>query len=650
MQANETRLSSLLEGQKQYIIPLFQRAYSWDTKDWQILWDDLKGMLEQPSPRPHFIGSIVSMPTVAVPEGVGKFLLIDGQQRMTTVFILLTLLRDRANNPELAAEIQEVLLVNKFRGGDDHYKLMPTQVDREAYKALINNETPLLGSRIQNAYDFFNKKINQHNPDIRQLLELIGKQLSLVSIVLNADDNPHLVFESLNAKGRSLTQADLIRNYFFMRIHVREQDSIYDQYWLPMQNKLGDNLTEFIRHFLNRQGNNVRQSEIYQVLKDQVTTDNALIYLENLHYFATYYQKLLQPDYEPNEQIKSYLKRLNRIEVTTAYPLLLNLYSDYEQRVISATEFAHILQLLENYLIRRFVCNYPTNQLNRIFPVIYKAMRQHSDNLVDGLKKALQTRSYPRDTEFLLRIKDAKLYGGGERREKTKLFLESLEKQYQHREQVPFKNLSIEHIMPQTLTEWWQQHLGNDWQETHSLLLHTIGNLTLTGYNSELSNSSFSIKQTHLANSHLEMNAYFADKRQWTANEIEERSNYLANKALTIWPYFGDDSQPEPTQITGSTPTHLTILGQTFQVRSWRDVFIHTLNTISFLEPDRFNQIADGFPKLLTTDKSSLREHRALNNGYFVEVNLSARRIESFCRQAIQTIELGPDEWQVRFV
>ena len=654
MQANETRLSKILEGQNQYVIPLFQRTYSWDTKEWNVLWDDLIELLDSESPRTHFIGSIVSMPTVSVPEGVAKYLLIDGQQRITTIFILLTLLRDKARESgedRLAEEIANTLLVNTYQDGDDHFKLMQTQVDRVAYKALINNTDRVQDSQIQRAHDFLSRKINQRRPDLRKFKELIRTNLSLVSIVLDPDDNPHLVFESLNAKGRPLTQADLIRNYFFMRVHTNQQEEIYTLYWQPMQTDLGNSLTEYIRHYLTRRGTVIKQSDVYQVLKDDVSVSNALTYLQELAYYAKLYKKLLDPASEPEVSIRTYLQRLNRIEVTTAYPLLLNLYAEYDSQKLTAMEFVSMLQTLENYLIRRFVCGYATNQLNKIFPGVYAFIVRSSVGMVEGLKLALQTKGYPKDSEVMLRFKDARLYGSGDRLTKTKLILETLEKKYGHKERVSSDNLTVEHIMPQTLTSWWQKHLGTDWQDTHELLLHTIGNLTLTAYNSELSNDTFSVKKERFAQSHLDLNAYFENCSDWMGEQIEERSDKLALSALSIWPYFGkDDIGQETGPVTGTTPTKLFILGEEFDVKSWRDVLENTLNTIAFLEPEKFAVVAEVMPLYISRSRGNKRDVRQLTDGYFVEVNLSAKRIEKVCIQAIQTAELTAEDWKVDFI
>src|SRR5215218_2975062 len=237
MKASETNFQPVIEGTKQYVVPLFQRAYSWDNKQWNTLWQDILSLTEEQQPRDHFIGSIVTMPTDAVPQGVSKFLLIDGQQRLTTLFILLALLRDEAKDiPEstLAQEIEETLLMNRFKKGDDIWKLLPTHADREAFTQLLTDGSTAQETRISKAAKFFRKKLRSSQaPDLETLKKVIVRNLMLVSIVLQSDDNPHLIFESLNAKGRPLSQADLIRNYFFMRIHTADQEYLYETSWEP---------------------------------------------------------------------------------------------------------------------------------------------------------------------------------------------------------------------------------------------------------------------------------------------------------------------------------------------------------------------------------------------------------------------------------
>ena len=459
MKANETFLQPIIEGTKQYVVPLFQRPYRWSKKEWEILWDDLVELCQEDNQRTHFIGSIVTMPTSSVPEGVAKFLLIDGQQRLTTIFIILAMLRDQAKQNEqknLAAEIEKTLLVNPYISDMDYYKLHPTQVDRNSFKSIIDSKGASHENQIAQAYQFFERKFRQTKLNAQTLKKVICKNLIIVSIVLHSDDNPHLVFESLNAKGLPLSQADLIRNYFFMKIPVNEQEDVHAQYWQPMQEALKDSLTEFIRHFLvMNSGMAVKQSDVYFSLKETVSRQDALESLRRLSQFAGYYEKLLYPDQEPNPDIGKALIRLNRIQVTIAYPLLMRCYDDYYQNKLSVSDFLSIIRVIENFMIRRFVCNIPTNPLSSIFSSLYlQVINQNPDNFVDGLKRVLQSRNYPKDNDFKFNFMNAKLYGSGDRIAKTKLILESLEEYYSHTEQVPFDNLTIEHVMPQTLTEY----------------------------------------------------------------------------------------------------------------------------------------------------------------------------------------------------
>lgn len=417
-----------------------------------------------------------------------------------------------------------------------------------------------------------------------------------------------------------------------------------------MQTALTEDLTEFIRHFLMKDGTNIKQGDVYYALKDAVSNTSAIDYLKELKRYSIYYQKLKFPEFEAENEIAEMFRRLNRIEVTTAYPLLLNFYSDYVEHKIDKNGFIEILKTLENYLIRRFVCHIPTNQLNKIFPAIYPTIKtKYSDNIIEGFKNILQSKGYPKDNEFALRFRETKFYGGGDRVIKTKLILETIEKSYNHKEEVPFDNLTVEHVMPQTLSEWWQENLGEDWDETHELYLHTIGNLTLTAYNTELSNDDFDTKKETLNESHLELNKYFTNIPKWTRNEIENRAEILSKKALEIWEYFGqENSSPTDIQeVTGTTPSSLKILGQRFEVKTWRDVLEKTLNVVADLEPEKFEVIAHNFPRYVGKDQNKFRAIRKLENNYFVEVNLSAQSIQKLCYQAMETIELTTDEWEV---
>ena len=335
--------------------------------------------------------------------------------------------------------------------------------------------------------------------------------------------------------------------------------------------------------------------------------------------------------------------------MTTAYPFLLNCYNDYDQGLLENNDFVKILQLIENFMVRRFICNVPTNQLNKIFPALYiQAKSTDIENLFNGVRATLQSKNYPKDSNFLERLKDAKLYGSGERNDRTKLILESIEESFNHKEHIDFSNITIEHVMPQTLTNWWQEHLGEDWETTYDLYLDTLGNLTLTGYNPELSNSDFQSKCDYYKNSNIQLNKYFNDLERWDRDAIELRTMALIEKALKIWPYFGDESGKQITSdVTGTKLNKLIILGQQFKVESWRDVLQHSLNTIADLEPEKFDEIIKKYPHLIGFDDKRFRRVRQLNNGAFFEVNCSANVIHRFCIQVMETIGLTSEDWVV---
>lgn len=661
MQASETKLQEIIEGTKQYVIPLFQRSYSWEKSHWELLWEDIIELYFSENLYPHFMGSIVTMQTESLPEGVTKFLLIDGQQRLTTIFIVLAVLRDKATLLEkhnIGSEIHDRFLVNTYNKESDYYKLNPTQIDRKSFYNIIKRESNIEknSNSINDCYLFFEKKIKQRKDlEIQKIKNIICNSLIVVRILLGKDDNPYLVFESLNAKGKPLTQADLIRNYFFMQINGDEQDSIYKQYWLPMQNLLAENLTEFIRHYLTKNGVIINQNEIYFDLKNRISRGNTLSYLKDLYRFSQYYFKILYPAKEENLLVRKYLDRLKRLDVTIIYPFILNCYHGWKTNLISENELINIFQVIENYLLRRFVCNVQTRGLNRTFALLYSQITKESNlssrSLLQQLKLNLQNQNYPKDEEFKNRLKEVKLYGGN-RSEKAKLILQSLEESFEHKERVSFQNLTIEHIMPQTLSDWWKNYLGEDYEITHDLLIHSLGNLTLTAYNSELSNDTFPNKQKALKESHLELNKHFNNVNNWQREDIEKRANLLIEKCLKIWSYFGDESLEVMTKstVTGTIPKLVHIFGDEYSVKSWRDVLETTLNVLSESEPEKFKEIMEQFPRFLAWDEKDLRSNRQLKNGAFIEVQLSSKDIYSFCQKAIETANLSSDDWLVETI
>ena len=664
MKANETKFQKVIEGTNQFLVPHFQRPYTWKREQWDVLWDDLVALAEDDgeaeSPRQHFVGSIVTMPGLSVPEGITKYLLIDGQQRITTLLLFLAALRDcvRDSDGKVAAEIHDLYLVNRHQEGTDTYKLLPTQgddpteSDRECFFAIIDGCEHPADRQICNAYDYFRKKLQGQTVEQLVLLKriVIGR-LVLVSIVLDRDDNPYAIFESLNAKGQPLSQADLIRNYFFMRIHAERHDEVYKRKWRPMEMELGQEaMTEFIRHFLMREPPVVNQTDVYFALKrrlDAQSGEQLIAFLDELREFAHYYACLLQPEREPSAAISFRLKRLNRMEATVAYPFLLNIYGEYVGMRITEGDFAAILDAIENFLVRRYVCRAARADLNKMFPSLFRLARLQRD-LVVGTRTILSRRGYPPNAEFRDTLASVELYGTGGRRERAKFILERIEDFLGHSERVDFASLTVEHVMPQTLTDWWRGHLGPEFVDVHLKWLHTIGNLTLTGYNAELSNSPFPDKRKLYADSHVELNRELSQLTRWDGPEIERRARDLADRACQVWPEFGSASggnvhEMEP--VRGSTPTAVEILGTPHAVSSWQDVWRTTLGAAVTM--GQLDEICHSLPKLISRRRDDLRAPKELSPGAYYETNLSAERIFDACQEVALCAGLSELEFHI---
>lgn len=549
MKASGTQLFNLLQGQQHFMIPLFQRTYSWSKENFENLWNDVMEVYEAEVEERHFLGSIVTKSQDATPEGVSPFLAIDGQQRLTTLTLLLAALRDviRPSEPQLAKKIHQLYLTNEFASDFHSYKVLPTQADRAVYTAIVNGDPGEVidgsKSRAREAYEYFTKRISGTDPDgqsldLRRLERIISSGLEIVSITLDDSDNEYRIFESLNATGMPLTQADLIRNYFFMRIPSHRHEEIYNHVWLPMQNSLGGALENFFRYEWMSGGQFVREADIYVTWKrrlDPLGADDLIERLRYLAHNARFYKRLLAPSEEPDGRISNGLARLNRWGGQTVYPFLLNVYRRYDVGEVDAESFANVLRTLESFLIRRFVVRIPTNQLNRLFMRLAYQLPEGHD-FPEAVRIALSDpgRRWPRDEDFHEALLRFPLYTEG-RYEQRRIILETLERDYGSKELIDLSALNIEHILPQTLTNEWKEALGEDAEEIHAKMVHLLGNLTLTGYNSELSNSSFGVKRDLFAQSNVEMNKEIALQSEWASAEISERGRRLAERALEIW-------------------------------------------------------------------------------------------------------------------
>ncbi len=537
-------LQSFLEGKKQYVVPLFQRSYTWKKDRWSDLWEDLMGLYHSAESREHFIGSIVTLPLETNPAGVLKSLLIDGQQRITTLLLLLSAIRDLSKRTKeaqnLAQDIDESYLSNKFVSNEeDRYKVLPTALDRDEFASAMRGEPLTNAHRIHQCKSWFLETLlrgdEEGKPfDLSKFRNQIVSRLALVSISLARDENPYLIFETLNARGTPLTQGDLIRNFVFMNIKdEKQQRNAYNGTWLPMEMELGDGLTNFLRHFLLMEGGEIRSREVYVTTKERYsgkTSEEFVQLIDKLSTHAGYYEKLLDPSKESEQSLSARLERLRDWDVTTAYPLLLRLYELHSKGEMTTGEFVKALSFIESYLVRRIVLNYSGRSLNRYFPAISKSMDKH--NVLGSLAEGLRNYGWPEDAAFIQGLKTNQLYFGAGVRN----ILFRLEESYLHKEPAVLDNVSVEHIMPQTLNDDWIKELGDSHEEIHPTWLHTLGNLTLSAYNPELSNKSFAQKRETYIASNLELNKYVSKFDKWNQESIQQRAQLLADRALIVWP------------------------------------------------------------------------------------------------------------------
>jgi len=565
LQAGETTLNKLLNTSRQFIVPIFQRNYSWQKSQYEQLWFDILRASKFKEKQNHFIGSIVYI-DMGTPAGrPQQLLLIDGQQRLTTISILLCAIKDYVQKFNLEtklinlAKIKNQFLYNSDEIDEDRYKLLLNVQDKETYIKLIDNTIFTVNKPATNiikCYEFFYERIEDFIKQYGQIDEIYAGifKLSLVSISLDKDsDNPQMIFESMNSTGKDLSQTDLLRNYLLMDLTPEKQTRLYKTYWKPMEELFGEDIYKndlnkfdyFIRDFLTLKSDTgyiCKINNVYENFKRYYLDNNCekFAVLRDLFTYAKYYAciDLLQ---ENDDELKLYWQEFKKLDSHVVYPFLLKLYDDYSRQILIKEDFKKILQVVISYLWRRAICEIPTNSLSKTFATLYQAVDK--DDYVNSIIKAFVFKSsykrFPSDYEVREKLQTKDIYHFRLR----KYLLEALENYY-HKEPIDLNtaNYTIEHIMPQNIEHnlSWQQMLGEDWQEVHSLYLHTLGNLTITGYNAEMSNKSFGEKvngESGFKHSHLKLNESIAQCDVWNKKAIQRRTNILTDIILKIWKY-----------------------------------------------------------------------------------------------------------------
>jgi alkylated DNA nucleotide flippase Atl1 len=551
----------LTQGEKQFQVPLYQRTYSWQNDQLERLWDDIReradALANDGSAATHFLGSVVLAPGVVQPS-MQRWVLVDGQQRLTTLMLAMCAIRDHVSQSDRDQRdrINELYLVNKWQHGDDYLRLKPTKADLASYLACIQSTADAGGpDGIGNAYRFFRQRLaSADDPDdpfdIQRIERAISDLLALVEITADRNDNVHRIFESLNNTGLKLSEADLVRNLIFMLLPTRGE-KVYETVWLPMQDRLtAEQLEDLFYLYLIVSGQDrTRRDAIYLGMEKQLeplrgNEDAVEAIVRELDRRARHFARIVTAEQEPDLRLRAVLRRLNTWEAQIAYPALMFLLDKQERGEVSIDELVEATGYIESFLIRRMISAVPTNNLNRIFNALINQLPADKP-VAHAIRDVLsRERSYwPTDQMLRDAIATKPFYFQG-RPLQRQVVLRRLEQSYGSREPVDLDKaaLTIEHVLPQTPTTQWLSMLaeeadpGETPEELHKRLVHTLGNLTLTAYNTELSNNPYERKQDLLKASNLEMNKRIAATPRWGKREILARAADLATQAIGIWP------------------------------------------------------------------------------------------------------------------
>lgn len=554
MKANEANLLEFMRKAPQFVIPIFQRPYSWEKRECEQLWGDLLRAGGDEQIPTHFMGSVVYIEeTLNQVTRQSPLLVIDGQQRLTTVTLLLEALARAIGDQEpapgfSAKKLRSYYLSNPLEDGDNAYKLLLSQSDRDTLLGLVapdNAPPPEPSERIMANFDYFGDKLASCGDELPLLCAGLAKLVVVDVSLKRGEDNPQLIFESMNSTGRELSQADLIRNFVLMGLGTERQRKVYEGLWRPMelafgQEAYGKYFDSFMRHYLTlKTGEIPNVREVYEAFKrfrDSEREKEIEEILVDIGRHASNYCRMALRG-EPDPELKSAFVDLGELKVDVAYPFLLALYDDYGRGLLPREDFLAVIRLIESYVFRRSVCAIPTNSLNKTFATAARALRK--DDYLTGVEAHFQQltsyKRFPSDSEFLGELQQRDLYNLRSR----SYWLRRLENEGR-KEPVPVGEYTIEHIMPQNpeLSTDWQASLGADWKGIQEARLHTLGNLTLTGYNSEYSDKPFKDKRDMeggFRQSPLRLNQGLGDLEEWNEAEIAARSARLAERAREVW-------------------------------------------------------------------------------------------------------------------
>lgn len=681
VEGNVRYLTEYLRGATKLIIPVYQRNYDWKKENCKRLIDDLI-TLDSEQRRTHFFGSIVVKPGDLSQE----IIVIDGQQRLTTISLLLLAMRNWMENHRCFGErvtpdnIENTYLMDSFSREVDKYKLKPNPRDLKAYKKLFTDEKYFVkNSNITTNYEYFYSELEKNSLDLDKLMNSIEKLQVMVVNLNSPDDDPQLIFESLNSTGVDLTDADKIRNFLLMNEKQEEQLFYFNNYWEPIEERTHFQLSSFFRDYLTvKNGKYPNIAKVYETFIEfyRLSCDDKKALFDELSDYSFAYQQILEASTK-DKHIDEILNRFNELQVTVVRPFLMAILSDFNKKRIQSNEVVGILSILETYIARRMIAKIPSNSLNKVIATLYRDMKKidHDENvskedvLAYILLNKTNTAKLPNDQEVSNSLRTNDFYNINSSF-RTYLF-ERLEN-FEHVEALQIyqgikdQDYSIEHIMPRKLSNQWINELGKNYKQVHQNCINQLGNLTLTGYNSKYSNKSFREKKTMekgFKDSHfVNLNRIPAKVEHWGADEINFRTEELLNTALKVWPYPETKYVPllqEKEMITFDGEqkfTNYQISGYSFitdeyqVVTSWKDLFISVIKQLAEINLNPMIELSkldsqNGLEGIFSSEPNAVNSE--VTEGLYVYTSLSNWRKMNYIKQLLDLYEIEYDSLSI---
>ena len=664
-------------------IPVYQRNYDWSESNCNRLLDDIYGIMQ--SGDKHFLGTIVFMAAKSGGFALQEYIIIDGQQRLTTLMLILKALSVVAERvgDDCYHEIEEQYLHNKYCSEEFKVKLKPIKSDNNQFTLLLEGKIDEMDEDTHIYHNFMLCKDRferwaERGINPSQVLDALTK-LEIVEIVLTkGEDDPQVIFESINSTGLELSNADLIRNYLLM--NADDQEKLYENYWLYIEKTLRNKMDYsnldafFMQYIVYKTSKPVNSRQLYnsfvKLFKDSGYSQESI--LKELRYYAEIFGAFVYGSAKYSERINRLLYRLRVLNQTTCYPFLLHVFDDYHQGVIDEETVEKILQFILAYLLRRMVCGVPSNTLRGLFTYLYNRIFKVASNkqkYYETLNKFLFTVSskdvIPSAGEFERALQKANIYGNNALCRFLLLDIENGD----GKEILQAENLTIEHIMPQTLSADWS-HIR---PEEHEEYLHTLGNLSVTGYNSELSNKSFAEKQDIIRENSkaVILNSDVLDKESWNIATIQARAKRLAGIVMTRYKIdrIVDDSiefeyietltLDDYDEVTGKKLVSFKLFGETYRQNKYALMLLDVIKLLDKKSPGKLQTLAENNYSFNSTkrkhvhlniDGSGMRWPWKVTDGIYLEANLSAWSCIRFIENLLSEFGFEKDQFSFNIV